>query len=596
MLPKRWRLHAPAAPHILAAFGEMSPMMAQVLINRGLDHPDDAHRFLYVRDVSLHNPYIMPDMARAVRRIREALRQGQPIAVYGDFDADGVTSTTLLVQALRALGGQVTPYIPDRFDEGYGLNTPALLSLAEKGTELVITVDCGIRSLDEISSAVAAGLDMVITDHHSLGERLPEGVPVVNPKRPGSPEPMLAGVGVAFKLAAALLQEERINGSLRINGDSAPFALEDLLDLVAIGTVADMMPLNSLENRVLVRRGLDVINRAQRPGVRALLEVSGLEPGKVTASDIGFRLGPRINAAGRLEHAKLAYQLFSAVDLAAAQEIAQTLDAINDERKAITRQMQATVKEKLAALSEESAAAGVPLPPLIFAQDPDFAPGVVGLVAGNLVRDYYRPAVVLEQGEAESHASCRSIPEFDITAALDRCADLLVRHGGHTLAAGFTVTNDNIPALHARLSALAADALAGQTLQPVLDIDMLLDVHQVNGALIDELTLLEPTGMAMRPPVFALMGVRLTDKRTVGADGQHLKLKVARAGDPPLDAIAFNHGERTDLLGDTVDIAFVPEYNEFKGRRTLQLNVSDLRPHVPDAVVELVPVRAQAGV
>ncbi|MFW5691592.1 MAG: single-stranded-DNA-specific exonuclease RecJ, partial [Chloroflexota bacterium] len=445
MLQKKW-LPPPVVPRDrLRRFRGLNPIVAQVLINRGFDDPTLAFEFLNARGVShSNNPLDMPDMEKAVRRILHGVKDGESIAVYGDFDADGVTATTLMVEALRALGAQVTPYIPHRVDEGYGLNTEALDKLADEGVTLVITVDCGIRSIAEVEHAAALGLDIIVTDHHSLGPELPRAYAVVNPKRPGYAEPNLAGVGVAFKVAQALIMLGRKdlyfngngrghNGNGRRASGSHIIPIETLYDLVAIGTVADLMPLNSLENRVMVRRGLELLKKAERPGVQALLDVAGVEPNQVSTTTIGFVIGPRINAAGRLDDAMLAYNLLAATTYEDALIWAEKLQDLNIKRQTITREAQAAISAQLQ--DEDSSL------PLIFAVNRDLSPGVVGLVAGRLTEEFFRPAIVMEQGETESRASCRSIPQFDITSALDKCADLLVRHGGHALAAGFTVLN-----------------------------------------------------------------------------------------------------------------------------------------------------------
>ncbi|HEX2620006.1 MAG TPA: single-stranded-DNA-specific exonuclease RecJ [Phototrophicaceae bacterium] len=563
-LQKRWLVAPAAPPEFIRRYRGMSPTLAQVLYNRGFTDPEAAYQFIYTKDCS-HNPFALTDMQKVVERIRRAIRTKEHIVVYGDFDADGVTSTTLMVQALRAFGAQVTPYIPHRADEGYGLNSPALVKLAKDGVKLVITVDCGIRSVQEVEDGKAAGLDIIITDHHSLGAELPNAYAVVNPKREGYPEEMLAGVGVAFKVAQALLLAFSANTG---RSKAPPLKIDSLLDLVAIGTVADLMPLNRPENRSLVRRGLEALNRAERPGVRALLEVCGIKPGGVSAMSIGFGIGPRINAAGRLEDAMQAYKLLAASSERDAKEWAERLNTLNTRRQEITRAAQDKIREKLGDVSMGS---------LIFASDSSFEPGIVGLVAGRLTEEYYLPAVIMEEGETESRASCRSIPQFDITQALDQCADLLVRHGGHTLAAGFTVLNENIPALKDRLMGIAQDALRGQTLSPGIEIDARLDIHQVSEDLINELEALEPTGNGNTRPTFIVERARILETRTVGKDERHLKLKIARAGQPPLDAIGFGLGDWASQDVDCLDLAFQMEINEWNGRQNLQLKLQDVR-------------------
>jgi single-stranded-DNA-specific exonuclease len=576
-LSKQWTIAPPAPADFIrqCSTHRISPVLGQVLWNRGFDSPDAASRFLYVRGEA-QNPFDLTDMSAAVLRIRQAIKKQEPIVVYGDFDADGVTATTVMVSGLQALGARVEPYIPNRVEEGYGLNSPALIDLAKKGVRLVITVDCGIRSAPEVRDGIAAGLDIVVTDHHSLGPELPDAIAVVNPQRE-DPPPGYAGVGVAYLVIQALVtafQQNERNFTISANGHGSIEAeafLESLLDLVAIGTVADLMPLNKLENRILVRRGLAVLNRAERPGVRALMEVAGVEPGQATATSIGYALGPRINAAGRLDDAMLAVNLLLSPTLNEAAQWAHELQALNTKRQDITRAAQDVIRERMA--DHDGAL------PLIFASDPSFEPGIVGLVAGRLVEEYFRPSIVMEEGETESRASCRSIPQFDITRALDECADLLVRHGGHKLAAGFTVINENIPTLRQRLLEKAAAELAGRTLVPTLDVDYVFeDVNRLHEDLVAELSMLEPCGHDNPAPVFMVRNVHVADHRTVGRDSKHLKLRLSRAGQPPLDAIGFGLGEWAGQMPDRIDVAFQLEINEWQGRRTLQANVQDIRP------------------
>ncbi len=569
MLAKRWSIAPPAPDGLLRQYRGINPILAQVLYNRGFTTPEDAFTFLYSKG-EMGNPFHLKGVNKAVGRIRQAIKRKEKIVVYGDFDADGVTSTTLLMQTLRALGADARPYIPHRIDEGYGLNSPALIKLAKGGAKVVITVDCGIRSVQEVVDGNTAGLDIIVTDHHSIGPEIPPAFAVINPKQEDCkyPEDMLAGVGVAFRLADALLRADNQNG----RGSRAPLHSEDLLDLAAIGTVADLMPLNRLENRMIVRRGLEVLNRADRPGVRALLEVAGIKPGTASTTSIGFGLGPRINAAGRLGSAMSAYQLLSATNPIDAEKWALKLQQLNTQRQELTRNAQEMVNEQLAEVGDEDV-------PLIFAGDSRFQPGIVGLVAGRLTEQYYRPTIILEQGAEESRASCRSIPQFDVTQALDRCADLLVRHGGHALAAGFTILNNNIPALKERMMHYASEALAGQDLVPSIDIDMAVDIHQLSEELVDALSLLEPTGYHNAQPLFVSRNVRVLDYRTVGDEGRHLKLKFARAGQPPLDAIAFRLGDWAAEMPDVIDVAYYVELNEWNGRTSLQMNVQDI--HMP---------------
>ncbi len=586
-LPKRWiEPTSSLSEDRLQQFRALGlrDIVARILYKRGFDDPQEAVNFLRAETYAsqpFNRKTQLKDLEKAVERLLRAIDRKEPIVVYGDFDADGVTSTVLMVEVLRALYHRrhkdvpdevteqmVRPYIPNRVDEGYGLNVQALEKLASEGAKVVVTVDCGIRSIDEVLAGRAAKLDMIVTDHHSIGPELPDALAVINPKQSGCPYPekMLAGVGVAYRLAEALTVAA--NGKGWAKGEP-PLNLEAYLDLVAIGTVADLAPLNSAENRALVKRGLMILNRAERPGVSALLKVAGVEPGTVTATTIGYAIGPRINAAGRLADAMIAYELLAARDEATAEARANQLQELNVQRQELTRNAQLLVREEI----EPQRFSGY----MIFASG-EFQPGIVGLVAGRLTEEFYRPTVIMERGETESRASCRSIRDFDITQALDACADLLVRHGGHAQAAGFTVVNENIPALKARLTALADAQLAGQELKPQLEIDAVVNLNHLTLDMVEDLKQLEPTGFKNSTPVLMSRSVHIKEKRTVGKDNQHLKLKLTRAGQPPLDAIGFNLGEWAKSLNGAVDVAFELEINEWNGQRSLQLNLRDLRP------------------
>jgi single-stranded-DNA-specific exonuclease len=497
-----------------------------------------------------------------------SIRRREPIAVYGDFDADGVTSTALLVQALTSLGADVQPYIPHRVDEGYGLNLNALRKLYGQGVRLVVTVDCGIRAVDEVNQA-RRGLEFVITDHHTVGPELPFASAVIDPQRKDCSYPFkrLAGVGVAFKLAQALIREAP---ACRI-----PVHIEerDLLDLVALGTVADLVPLKG-ENRALVRQGLEVLNKARREGVRALMNAARLRPGSVVASSIGYGLGPRLNAAGRLGDANLSYQLLVTADRREAEKLAGRLN----ERNRMRQQMTAQAYE----LATEMALVEGQDVPLLFAADKGFMAGIVGLVAGRLTETYYRPAVVVEIGEKECKGSCRSIPEFHITRALDECRDLLVRYGGHAAAAGFTVRRDNLEPLKQRLTEIAQHEFSelsesGVELAPKLSIDAVVKLSQMNWELIENLEKLEPCGEENPSPRFLSRGVPVANAQVVGSEGRHLKLQLGAQGQT-VDGIAFGMGSHFEELGDVVDVIYALEVNEWNGERRLQLNVQDLRP------------------
>lgn len=577
---KNWRLYDPAPEDYLRGIAEL-PLLLQVLYNRGLRQGDEIRDFLGRDDAVVENPYRLPDMEAAVARLLAAIERKETICVYGDFDADGVAATALLVSALQLAGGRVGPYIPDRVDEGYGLNLDAIESIASKA-QLMVTVDCGIRSVAEIAYARRLGLDVVVTDHHSIGPELPPALAVINPRRAGSPAGVerLAGVGVAYRLAQALLRAVAAQPDTPLDADGAQEIEQELLDLVALGTVADMMPLLG-ENRSLVQRGLTQINQAPRPGLEALMSQSDLRPGSVDATAISFRLAPRINAAGRLSHAKLAYRLLRTGDATEAFNLAMELESLNQRRRALTDQAQAETEARLAE-------AGINDPPMVFVHSPNLLPGIVGLVAGKLSERFYRPAVVVEEGAEESRGSARSIAEFDISRALDEVSGYLVRHGGHSRAAGFTVKTAHLAAFKAALHEVAERELAERSsLRPTLWIDAEIELDEVSWGMRDQFARLEPTGHDNWPPLLMSRGARVRDLRVVGG-GKHLKLILDRdARGPVLDAVAFQQGAWIDQLhvGDRIDLVYQVEANEWQGRQSLQLNVQDLRPAQADPPV-----------
>ncbi len=567
VLHKKWQV-APRVPHSqLDRFPACSPLLVQILYNRGLSDPQEVDDFLAGRWVDV-DPFQIKDMPRAVDVLIRAVKRKEPIVVYGDFDADGVTATALLVQTLTGLGADVRAYIPSRVDEGYGLNLDALRKLYGQGARLVVTVDCGIRAVQEIEQA-RRGLEFIITDHHSVGPEMPFASAVLNPRRPDCPYPFkeLAGVGVAFKLAQALIQEAQ--------AARMPVHLETgaLLDLVALGTVADMVPLLG-ENRYLVQQGLAVINAAQRQGLDALMRVARVRPGDVSASTIGFTLGPRLNAAGRVGNALSSYQLLVTGDPAQAQKLAGQLDEQNRLRQQMTLEAYELAQELVLSNGDDA--------PILYAAERSFMSGIVGLVAGRLTEAYYRPAVVVEKDDLVSKGSCRSIPEFHITHALDECRDLLVRYGGHAAAAGFTVLNENLDELMRRLVDIARRELQGCELTPTLNVDLGVPLSEMNWATWEWLNKLEPCGYANPVPLFLSRNVQVLDARTVGNQGRHLKLTLGENG-VQYKAIAFRLGERLANLGKKVDVVYALEVNEWHGERQLQLNVQDIRPAEGDA-------------
>jgi single-stranded-DNA-specific exonuclease len=583
LLQKRWQVAPTAPPSHVARFPHLHPIIVQVLYNRGLADLSDVSAFLN-REGGESNPFAIEGMNAAVTRLRQALRAGEPIVVYGDFDTDGVTATALLVQTLRAFGGQVRPYIPHRVDEGYGLHKRVLTRLASSGARVVVTVDCGIRSLEEIAHANRQGLDVIVTDHHSVGPELPNTVAVIDPKRTDSRYPFneLSGVGVAYKLAQALLRSHRQTPAV---AQDVSLEEEYLLDLVALGTVADMVPLLG-ENRTLVHHGLACLNRMERPGIEALCRQSGLQPGKVDATAIGYALAPRLNAAGRMAHAKTAYQLLETTYPAEAEHLASKLGQLNRKRQQLTLETQEQARQVALQGGDDA--------PLLFAASPDFSAGIVGLAASRLVDEFYRPAAVVETKKKVSRGSARSIPEFHITEALDACADLLIQHGGHAAAAGFTVANDDLDELAHRLRELAAEQLAGVELTPVVSVDFEVELSRMSWDLQSALSQLEPCGYGNPHPLLLSRNVRVVGHRAVGNAGKHLKLTLSD-GRSTWDAIAFRQGEWAGKLPDRIDLVYHLEINEWNNQRQLQLNVQDIRPAGNDDVARLWLGRDEPG-
>ena len=563
---KRWVVAPPITEMADQALATFPPILKQIVFNRGLATDGEARSFLKAEPNANTDPFQLAGMQATVDRLCFAIQHQEPIAIYGDYDVDGVTATALLVQALGALGANVRGYIPNRFDEGYGLNKEALDTLKADGVKLVLTVDCGIRSPDEALHAQAIGLDLIISDHHHPdGTNLPPAFAVINPKQHGDayPDKDLAGVGIAYKIAEALVTARQTG-----------FQIEELLDLVALGTVADLAPLVG-ENRVLVRRGLRQIRETKRQGLFSLARVADLKLDKCTAGNIGFVLGPRLNASGRLESALASFELLTTTDFMRAGQLAMQLDTQNRQRQAITRAMQE--QAEAIAMREDPEAF------LLFAAHEEFNPGVVGLAASRLTEVYYRPAIVAAKNAEETRGSCRSIPEFHITDALDQCKDLLVRHGGHAAAAGFTVKNHNLPELVTRLKQIARDQLGGRDLRQTMMADMEVPLSELNFDVLKHLMFLEPTGYGNPEAVFVSRNIRVKAARTVGSEGKHLKLTLEDERGAAVDAIGFRLGHLKPDLPPHIDALYRFEVNEFNGRRTLQLNLKDVKPAgIPD--------------
>ncbi|MAH39705.1 MAG: single-stranded-DNA-specific exonuclease RecJ [Dehalococcoidales bacterium] len=535
-----------------------SPLISQLLFNRGLSQPSQVELFIAADKRLAANPWLLPDTHQAVGRIYQALLSGEKIAIYGDFDVDGITGTALLIKGLTILGGETIPYIPHRLKEGHGLNTTALNALQRQGISLVITVDCGITGLSAAKKAKQEGLDLIITDHHAPLDELPLAIAVVNPKRSDSAYPLseLAGVGVAFKLLDALYQSM-----------GREELLDEMLDLVALGTVADMMPLLG-ENRYLVKEGLKLLNTAPRPGIREMAALTGLNPGSLRSESISWVLGPRLNAAGRLEHAISSYKLLLTDSPDEAKELAIWLEEKNAERQRLTTRTLTKAREQILAKG---------VTPLLIASDQDYPAGIIGLVAGKLANEFYRPSIVIRIGEQFSTASCRSIPEFNIISALSECRSFLSRFGGHSQAAGFTLPTKNLPRLAEQLSDLATTQLTGLELRPRLDIDAEVSLSALSGNTFKSIQKLAPFGQGNPLPTFLSHQVKVADCRLMGNNGAHLKLKLEQ-DNIVWDAVAFSMGNRLSEVHSVMNIVYNMELDQWRGQERLRLNILDLAP------------------
>jgi single-stranded-DNA-specific exonuclease len=565
-LPFQWKLAARLPDSAARQLNGYPSYMRQILYNRGIEEASQASLFLTGRTGQSTDPFALKEMSRAVARLQRAVELGETVAVYGDYDVDGITATVLLVEALRIAGANVIPYIPNRFDEGYGLNNEALEKLTkENGVGLVVTVDCGVRSPAEAAYAQSLGMDLIISDHHMPASELPSAAAIINSRQPGDeyPDKDLAGVGLAYKIAQALFTAHPADGC-----DPSQW-----LELVALGTVADMAPLTG-ENRQLVAAGLEKIRTNPRQGIGSLAGVAGITYSTITSFDLGYYLGPRLNAAGRLESAMMAYDLLMSRTKEEAGDLAQQLNVMNAERQTQTRQIQ----ERAIQMTLEKG----DLSWLIFAADPAFNEGLVGLAASRLCDTFYRPAVVAHLGAEFTRASCRSIPEFHITEALDCCRDLLVRHGGHRAAAGLTVRTEHLPELVERLQDMAQQKLSTLDLRPTLTADMELPLRERRPKelldMLEYLGKLQPTGIGNPEARFISRHLKVRDARTVGKDASHLRLVFKTDQGDNITGIAFRQGDWHARLPSHVDILYSLEINEYQDLVSPQLNIRDIRP------------------
>ena len=536
--------------------GGYAPLAAMVLASRGIKDERQAHQYLDC-SAPLPDPFLLTDMDRAAARVTNALKTEEKIAIFGDYDVDGITSTCLLTDFLRQRGADCIPYIPGRLEEGYGLNPIAIHQLHQQGVTLIITVDCGITAMDEADLCRSLGIDLVITDHHECKDTLPAAVAIVDPHRPdgGYPHKNLSGVGVAFKLASALCgSQEQI--------------LQCYADMVCLGTVADVMPLQG-ENRVFVARGLEVLQTNPRPGLAALMGQCGCERDLLNASSVGYMLSPRINAAGRMGKIDLAVELFLTQDAARAEELAKALCELNRQRQAVESDIYRQAVEMLPEGRQ---------PEAIVLADENWHQGVVGIVASRIAEEYCCPTFLICLDGEHGKASSRSYGGFNLFSSLTALSSLLESYGGHELAAGFTIHRTRIADFREQICALAREYYTDDSPRTVLDADCVIPPEMLTLSNIESLSSLEPCGNGCPKPVL-IMEKLTVDRISQVGNGRHMRLRL-RCGRYKLNAIYFSATPESASIvqGDLVDVAFLPQINEFRGERTAQMNVLDIRP------------------
>ena len=566
---KRWQIAEadPSASERLVAEIGCSRVTARLLVTRGILTPEEASDFLHPAYERLPDPMLLPDADRAIDRILAAVRARERIYVHGDYDSDGVTAAALWTRLLRKLGADVRAHVPHRHRDGYDLRSKFVVQAREEGARLIITADCGVQRHDEVEEARRAGMDVVITDHHEPGDTLPAAAAVVNPNRRDSRYPFrpLAGVGVAFRLGEALIR--------RLGLPAASYR-RAYSDLAAIGTVTDIMPLLG-DNRVIVKHGLEALRATQKPGLRALLETVGAGSRPVTTHTIGYVLGPRLNAIGRVDDSRLALDLLLTRDPAEAARLASRLEEANLER----REAEAKILEEALHQIETKDLASAPCMVLV---GDGWHGGVIGIVANRLVDRFTRPTVMisLDPETGTGRGSARSIRAFDLYEAICQCGDELIEFGGHSHAAGFSIDTTKVPAFADGMLRVAGATLTDEDFVPVVPVDLEMPLREVTPELIEELGAFEPWGHDNREPVFLSRAVEIVEVRRIGREQSHLKLLVRADGGEPIDTLVWGCGELADdyAAGDRIDLCYVPRMNCYNGRTRLQLVAEDIRP------------------
>ncbi len=548
---------------------KLHPVVLQILLDRKIDTEEKINNFLYPDyDKGLFDPFLFSDMEKALERIEKAQKGKELVAIFGDYDADGVTSSTILKEALDTLGIESTIHIPDRKIEGYGMNIKAIEEFKNKNVKLIITVDCGITNCNEVEKAKKFGIDVIIVDHHHIPAKVPDALAIINPhqKKSGYPFPDLAGVGVTFKFVQGIYKKffpDKID------------QLKWMLDIVAIGTVADCVPLIN-ENRVITKFGLIVLSKTKRMGLLELFQVARLQIDENNVPDtrkISFQIAPRINAAGRMDHANTAFNLIKEKDRVIARNLALELEGNNQARQKATAQIVDEVRVLANNMFKDKK--------FIFAVGEHFPTGIVGLASGRIADEFNKPVAILNKGETESTGSFRSIPQINIIETIEKCSELLVKFGGHSQAAGVTVKNENLNAFFEKLSRIIEKELEGKDLTSVLEIDAEIFPKDLDFELTEGLKKFEPFGEGNEEPVFLMKNLEVSDLRTVGNGEKHLKLSLkANDGTPKIfEAIGFNltNGFRHLKKGDKVDTIFTISEDKWNGNKKIQLKLIDIK-------------------
>jgi single-stranded-DNA-specific exonuclease len=571
--PKRWRLHAADddASQTLQRELNLHPTVAMLLVQRGINTPEAAHRFLYPSLDHMHDPFLLPDAEAACERLKTALHRKEKILIHGDYDGDGVTSAALWTRCLRALGADVDVFVPHRSRDGYDMRTAFVERAQQEGVKLIVTTDCGIQRIAEVERARELGIDVIITDHHTpnASGALPQAVAVVNPHRSDSRYPFedLAGVGVAFKLCEALSMHLGINVANYRRG---------YMDLAAIGTVTDVMPLID-ENRILVKFGLEALQNTRKPGLRALADISGFAEKAIDSHGVAFGMGPRLNSASRIDETQHALNLLLTKDEDEARMLAQMLDGFNAERRTVQERIFQEAMTQVMALDLESTRC-------IVVASEGWSGSVVGIVASKIVDRTCRPCIIIAlDGEGGGRGSARSISAFNVFNAIDNCKPLLREYGGHAHAAGLSIEAHNVKAFAEQMNEIACMRLSEEDCVPTLMAAAEIPAEQVSARLLDQIALLKPFGNANPEPQFISKGVRIMDVKRMGKEQQHLKLILKAEGVNPLntvDAPWWNRGELADVLNTemSMDVCYRPQFNHFNGRRTIQFLLEDIRP------------------